>query len=85
MSLLEQISNNIDSKVPSQIHCDKHPEKPIELACLECHTLICHECEYLDHKNHRHQTRKFLHPDEPYKEYVDNVMHEFHLIKSKIA
>ena len=46
-SLMKNASN------PQQVTCNNH-DKPLDTFCETCETVICHNCTYHTHKNHKH-------------------------------
>ena len=52
---LKEITQSLKNKVsdPQQVTCNNH-DKPLDTFCETCETVICHNCTYHTHKNHKH-------------------------------
>ena len=52
---LKEITQSLKNKVsdPQQVTCDDH-DKPLEVFCETCKTVICYHCTYRTHKDHKH-------------------------------
>ena len=52
---LKEIAQSLKNKVsdPQQVTCDDH-DKPLEVFCETCKTVICFHCTYRTHKDHKH-------------------------------
>ena len=52
---LKEITQNLKNKVsdPQQVTCNDH-DKPLEVFCETCKTVICFHCTYRTHEGHKH-------------------------------
>ena len=52
---LKEITQSLKNKVfdPQQVTCNDH-DKPLEVFCETCTTVICFHCTYHTHKDHKH-------------------------------
>ena len=52
---LKEITQSLKNKVsdPQQVTCNDH-DKPLEVFCETCKTVICFHCTYRTHKDHKH-------------------------------
>ena len=52
---LKEITQSLKKKAsnPQQVTCNDH-DKPLEVFCETCKTIICFHCTYRTHKNHKH-------------------------------
>ena len=52
---LKEITQSLKNKVsdPQQVTCNDH-DKPLEVFCETCKTVICFHCTYRTHKGHKH-------------------------------
>ena len=52
---LKEIAQGLKNKVsdPQQVTCNDH-DKPLEVFCETCKTVICFHCTYRTHKDHKH-------------------------------
>ena len=52
---LKEITQSLKNKVsdPQQVTCNDH-DKPLEVFCEPCKTVICFHCTYRTHKDHKH-------------------------------
>ena len=52
---LKEIMQNLQRNVPNpqQVTCNDH-DKPLEVFCETCKTVICFHCTYRTHKDHKH-------------------------------
>ena len=52
---LKEITQSLKNKVsdPQQVTCNDH-DKPLDMLCVTCETVICHYCAIRTHKDHEH-------------------------------
>ena len=52
---LKEFTQSLKNKVsdPQQVTCNDH-DKPLDVFCVTCETVICHYCTYRTHKDHKH-------------------------------
>ena len=52
---LKEITQSLKNKVsdPQQVTCNDH-DKPLDMFCVTCETVICHYCAIRTHKDHEH-------------------------------
>ena len=52
---LKEIAQSLKNKVsdPQQVTCNDH-DKPLDMFCVTCETVICHYCAFRTHEGHKH-------------------------------
>ena len=52
---LKEIAQSLKNEVsdPQQVTCNDH-DKPLDMFCVTCETVICHYCAFHTHKDHKH-------------------------------
>ena len=51
---LKEITQSLREKDPQQVTCNDHYDKPLEVYCETCETVICFHCVVRTHKDHKY-------------------------------
>ena len=56
---LKEITQSLTNIVsnPQQVTCNNH-DKPLDMFCVTCETVICHYCAIRSHEGHKYSTRQ---------------------------
>ena len=61
---LKEITQSLKNKVsdPQQVTCNDH-DKPLDMFCVTCETVICHYCVFRTHDGHKHAIISDCYPE----------------------